>query len=287
MSIPCVVCGKSEGTVVKEYNTPDVYEQKVGISSEGYWRNWICCSHCGMFRSEFSRDPEILHTIYEKDYRSSGTEWRKNTVEELFEKIITIPAAESETHFRVNWLFDSLKILSKAQLCQDPSNGRLLDVGGASGVFAYVMKEKGLREVDVIDPSIDGAFIKKYGIGYQAGYFGKTPITKTYNMISFLYVLEHLADPNIILEHCKTSLGRGGILFLELPDASAFRISPSDHDAFNACHLWLFGSAQISELLRQKGFSVLSLQRYITVRGYPSMMVVAGHTEDVEGVVTD
>ena len=34
MSIPCVVCGHVEGTVVLEYTTPDVYEQKVGITSE-------------------------------------------------------------------------------------------------------------------------------------------------------------------------------------------------------------------------------------------------------------
>ena len=115
---------------------------------------------------------------------------------------------------------------------------------------------------------------------------GTVPLAKKkYNLISFLYVLEHLADPSDILSTCKRSLQKGGILFLELPDASAFRISPSDHDAFNSCHLWLFGSAQISELLRRKGFSVLSLQRYITARGYPSMMVVAGHTEDVDGSV--
>ena len=88
MSIPCVVCNEEEGTVVLEYTEPDIYEKKVGITSEGYWRNWICCSQCGMYRSEFSRDPEILHTIYEKEYRATGAEWRKNTVEELFLRII-------------------------------------------------------------------------------------------------------------------------------------------------------------------------------------------------------
>ena len=104
-----------------------------------------------------------------------------------------------------------------------------------------------------------------------------------YNVISFLYVLEHLADPSEILSTCKSALDKGGVLFLELPDASAFRISSSDHDAFNACHLWLFGAAQITDLLRREGFSVLSLQRYLTVRGYPSMMLIAGHTEDIDG----
>ena len=283
MSIPCVVCGHVEGHVVLEYTTPDVYERKVGITSENYWRNWICCSNCGMYRSEFSRDPEILHTIYEKDYRASGTEWRKNSVEELFLRIIKIPKEESETHFRVDWLFDALTILSKAQLCDLQEKPTLLDVGGASGVFAYAMKERDF-DVDVIDPSLDGDFVKKYGIGYQQGYFGTVAMPKEkYNVISFLYVLEHLADPSDILSTCKSALERGGVLFLELPDASAFRISPSDHDAFNACHLWLFGAAQITELLRRKGVSVLSLQRYVTVRGYPSMMLIAGHTEDVDG----
>ena len=287
MKISCVVCGALEATVVKQYDQPDIYEQKVGITAEDYFRYWVKCQSCGMFRSEFSRDEEILHTIYEKQYREMGTQWRKNSVEELFLRIIAIDPAQSETHFRVQWLFDSLEMLKKAQLARLGQPATLLDVGGASGVFAYAMKEKGF-ETHVIDPSHDGGFVEKYGIGYTQGYFGQHahfPIEEVqeYDIIAFLYVLEHLANPAKILADCKAQLNKGGVLFLELPDATAFHICDAEHDAFNACHLWLFGSSQITQLLHQEGFSVLALQRYITVRGYPSMMVIAGHTDEIDG----
>lgn len=282
MKIPCVVCGSFDAEIIKRYTEPDVYEAKVGILPDGYYRCWVRCNSCSMFRSEFSRDPEILHTIYEKQYRETGTQWRQNGVEELFLRIIAIDPAQSETHFRVNWLFNSLEMLRTASLYQFATSATLLDVGGASGVFAYAMKEKGFQ-AHVIDPSQDGAFMEKYGIGYTQGYFGKRDLDQQYDVISFLYVLEHLANPAEILADCKPRLKKGGVLFFELPDATAFHLCATDHDAFNACHLWLFGSRQITQLLHQQGFSLLAMQRYVTVRGYPSMMLIAGHTEEIDG----
>ena len=277
--IRCVNCGKLEATERKTYSTPDPYEQTVGISADGYWRSWVSCMHCGLFRSEYSRDSEIIHTIYESDYRASNTTWRKQSVEDLFLKIINIPKEESETAFRLDWLRSSLKILEQSGLCKLSENPSMIDIGGASGVFAYAMKEQGF-EASVVDPSSDGSFIEKYGISYQKGYFGQDDTQ--YNLLSFLYVLEHVNDPSELLELSKSRLKPNGILFFELPDASAFHIVEEDHDAFNACHLWLFGASHITSLLQKHGFSVLALQRYRTVRGYPSLMVIAGHTAEID-----
>ena len=103
--------------------------------------------------------------------------------------------------------------------------------------------------------------------------------TKRADLISFLYVLEHVDHPGEFLDVIKTNLQLDGLVFIEIPDASVVSFASKDHDAYNSCHLWLFGSAQVTELLKNHGFSVLALQRYITVRGYPSMMILAGHSE--------
>lgn len=276
--IPCVVCGNRQGRIIASYEQPDSYEQLVNVSSEGYWRHWVTCSQCSLLRSEFSRDPQILHSIYEEKYRAVNTGLRTNTVEELFLKISAIPKESSETHFRVEWLLNALSILERSKMLDTKATPELLDVGGASGVFAHAMKEKGFT-ADVLDPSVDGRFIEQYGVGYQQGYFGQVELQKQYDLISFLYVLEHLDDPGDILDSAKQILSPTGLLFFELPDASVVQFGDPDHDAYNSCHLWLFGSAQITSLLHKHGFSVLALQRYITVRGYPSMMVLAGHVE--------
>ena len=276
--ISCVVCGSTRGDIVSSYDHPDAYEQLVNVSSEGYWRHWVSCERCGLLRAEFSRDPKILHTIYEEQYRSVDSGLRSSTVEALFLKISAIPPEKSETHFRVDWLLNSLDVLQRSNMITLSSSPKLLDVGGASGVFAHAMKEKGFKTA-VLDPSVDGKFIEQYGVEYQQGYFGQTPLTQEYDVLSFLYVLEHLDDPGEILDVAKACLSPQGLLFFELPDASVVNFGDSDHDAYNSCHLWLFGSYQITSLLQKHGFSVLGLQRYISVRGYPSMMVLAGHIE--------
>ena len=276
--ISCVNCGETAGLILQSYTEPDIYERSVGIDSNGYWRHWVKCESCSLLRSEFSRDSKILHTIYEQQYRSVESGLRQQSVEDLFLKISNIPSDQSETHFRVEWLMNALNILNKSGMSSTESSGMLLDVGGASGVFAHAMKQRGF-ESDIIDPSVDGGFITKYGIGYHQGYFGAETITKQYDLISFLYVLEHLDDPGSILKVVKANLKLDGLLFFEIPDASVVAFCKEDHDAYNSCHLWLFGSAQVTALLQRQGFSVLALQRYITVRGYPSMMVLAGHAD--------
>ena len=277
-TIPCSVCMKTNGRIICSFDNPDPFEKLVGVTADNYWRHWLACEGCSLLRSEFSRDSEVLHTIYEEKYRSVGSGLRQHTVEELFLKISNIPKQESETHFRVDWLLNSLEILKKSRLISDKLSSRLLDVGGASGVFAHAMMNHGF-EADVLDPSQDGDFIRKYGVGYYQGYFGQTPLEKQYDIMSFLYVLEHLAEPGAMLDIAKRNLSPDGLVFFELPDATVVDFGNSEHDAYNACHLWLFGSAQITELLTKHGFSVLALQRYITVRGYPSMMVLAGHSD--------
>ena len=276
--IPCVTCGETKGTIISSYEQPDAYEQLVEVSAEGYWRHWVSCAACGLLRSEFSRDPEILHSIYEEKYRSVNSGLRSNTVEELFLRISAIPPEQSETHFRVDWLLNALNVLQRSKMIALSSNPRLLDVGGASGVFAHALKEKGFQAT-VLDPSVDGRFIEKYGVKYQQGYFGQASLGQEYDVLSFLYVLEHLDDPGTILDVAKRCLSPQGLLFFELPDASVVSFGEPDHDAYNSCHLWLFGSYQMTSLLQKHGFSVVALQRYITVRGYPSMMVLAGHAE--------
>ena len=277
-NIPCVVCGEIKGSIVSSYDHPDAYEQLVEVSADGYWRHWISCKRCGLLRSEFSRDSQILHSIYEEKYRSVNSGLRSSTVEELFLRISAIPPEESETHFRVDWLLNALNVLQRSNMITLSSTPTLLDVGGASGVFAHAMKEKGFQTA-VLDPSVDGQFIEKYGVQYQQGYFGQTSLTQEYDVLSFLYVLEHLDDPGEILDVAKACLSQQGLLFFELPDASVVNFGERDHDAYNSCHLWLFGAYQITNLLQKHGFSVVALQRYITVRGYPSMMVLAGHIE--------
>ena len=75
----------------------------------------------------------------------------------------------------------------------------MLDVGGASGVIAYLFKDTAWRSC-VIDPSEDGTFIRKYGVGYVQEFYKAGLFEKKFNLISLVFVLEHLLDPLAIIK---------------------------------------------------------------------------------------
>ena len=97
-----------------------------------------------------------------------------------------------------------------------------------------------------------------------------------YDLISLVYTLEHLADPFEALRSAAEGLRPGGLLFVEVPDALAFRLKPGDDDIFNACHLWMFDPVSLAQLLARYGFELFALERTHTVRGHYGLMALAG-----------
>ena len=271
----CILCGSTEHRALFTYEQPDRYELAIGVSSEGYSRQWVKCLKCGLHRSEYSRDPALMDKIYESKYRDTDSSWRKQSADELFQKIIQLPSETSETHFRANWIDNSIRQLQQAKIIDIPENRSLLDIGGASGVFAYEMHCRGWQ-AEIIDPSFAGAFVEKYGVSYRQGFYGPDSIATKFNMVSMVFVLEHLQDPKTLLQQVKANVDTNGLLYIEVPDDSAFRSCNKDHDTFNSCHLWLFGARQMHEILSVAGFEIHALQRYVTFRGYPAIMLLAG-----------
>jgi len=64
------------------------------------------------------------------------------------------------------------------------------------------------------------------------------------------HLLEHLADPVAAIEHWKTRLRAGGVLFLYLPHPEMTYWRPQNCRK----HLHIFHPADIAEMLRDLGF---------------------------------
>ena len=105
----------------------------------------------------------------------------------------------------------------------------------------------------------------------QAGCF-----KREFDLISLIYVLEHLREPASFLQQVQIDMNRGALLYIEVPDALSFRFKPPDDDIFNSCHLWIFSPETIIRFLRENGFQVFSLQRTKTIRGHYAMMLLGG-----------
>lgn len=272
----CLLCGCADFHLVADYPGPDRYEEAVGIDSDGYHRSWVRCASCGFVYSRYSRDPAALDKLYERVYREVIAEIRSGTTREIFERVIALPADQSETVNRISWIKRELRTLERAGLLpSDRRTRRLLDIGGATGVFAYMFGDDEWQSY-IVDPAESGAFIEiDYGVPYRQQPYEPGAFGFSFDLVSLVFVLEHLRDPLATLAGVATDLAPGGTVYVEVPDAVAFEMKPSDDDIFSSCHLWMFDPLSLARLFDGAGFEMLTLTRTRTLRGHYALTALA------------
>jgi Methyltransferase domain len=278
----CLLCGETAATTLSSYSAPDVYERTIGISNIDYQREWVQCRNCRFIYSRYSRDPEALDRLYEQAYRDSSVPWRTGSTREVFDRVISLPSEESETHARIGWIKQKICELEQAGLITHrPGAKRLLDVGGATGVFAYLFRDADW-DCHVVDPAETGRFLETdFGISYHQASYRPGMAGGTFDLITLIFVLEHLRDPRDLLAVVTADLSETGLLYIEVPDAVAFRLKAPDDDVFNSCHLWMFDPTSMVRLLADGGFQVMTLNRTKTKRGHLALNVLAARTYDI------
>jgi hypothetical protein len=278
----CLLCRLREAEVVFGYDAPDVYERATGVTAEGYARAWVRCRGCGLHYSRYSRDPAILDRIYDSIYRESTRSFRGDDAEATFRRVVALPPDASEARQRAAALHGELVRL-RAQMLLSPWQKpphRMLDVGGASGVFAFVFHEMAKNrneawDVEIVDPSVQGRFVEAHGVTYHARRFDDDLDTGRYHLITMCYLLEHVADPIAALRAARGRLVGSGVLYVEVPDAIAFERCPKDDDIFNACHLWMFDPSTLLRLVESAGLAPLGVTRSRSPRGHFALSVLA------------
>ena len=247
--------------------SPDKYElarKKFNNNDlRNYLREWNFCKDCKIYYSKSNcvLDNDIF---YKKIYRQVNN-FRKNSVEEIFLKIINLKKNQSETHNRIVRI---KKVLNKFKI-KITQNFKVLDVGGASGVFPYLFKnDLKLKTIDILDTSFQGNFIKKYNINYINSDIKNFNSRKKYNFISCNFLLEHLKNPVVILSKLKKLLCSNGVLYIEVPSAIAFNCEKSSHDIFNSTHYYIFTKKYFQNLNANFGFKKLQFNQGKNKRGY-------------------
>ena len=148
------------------------------------------------------------------------------------------------------------------------SNARLLDVGCATGRLLALFKEKGYGNVIGLDPSpvCAQAAQSLYGIRVLTGAvseIGKVIAREPpFDCVILSGVLEHIRDVQQALVHMRRLLAKGGLLFVEVPDATDFARWPdAPFQEFSTEHINFFSTTSLENLLRRYGFvKVLSQQ---------------------------
>jgi hypothetical protein len=251
----CVICGSQNNSKpVVEFFEPDKYELAMGINKSR--RKWVRCGNCGIYRQYRNYRIELLEPIYKDIYRSK--EFRGESIEEAFNRIMALPVNESENEERVRWLKDALPI----------TEGTMLDIGSGIGVFPSAMSDE--WDVTCVEENRHSIlFLNAINLPCV-----EQVTDERFDLVTLVHVLEHIEDLKGFLG--KAIRHSNEFLFVEVPDAEEFEMLGKNNDEFNSCHEWFFTFPTLTRLLEDCGCHILDATRkYYPERGRSRLLVLA------------
>jgi len=269
----CINCDKKDFKLVFNYSKPDKYEKQIGINfyKKNFSRKIFSCKNCDFHFSNYVFYNNPMEKIYKKNYRSN----RLHNPIILLKKIVKLKYKNSETKQRINLIKKYIKNLEDSKIIPIKKKRKLLDVGGASGIFAYEFKDKNWSS-SVLDPSIQGKFIKNFGIRYiEKKINNGLKLDKKYDLVTLNYTLEHILKPLETLKIIKKIINKNGFLYIEVPHSISFEKLNQHNDIFNSCHLWFWNPYNISLMLKKLNYEVFLIKSGKEIRGHYSLKIIS------------
>ncbi|MEY2562635.1 MAG: hypothetical protein QOH88_828 [Verrucomicrobiota bacterium] len=239
-SRPCPVC---EGTTSKL-----LFEQRFGMLSEGSLLagyDVVVCSQCGCAFAD--RIPE--QSVFDEHYASmSKYEYAHRGGEES-----PFDAAR----------FDVIANYLSAQIGDRET--RVLDVGCATGGLLDRLRRLGYANLTGLDPSPGCARLAKqvYDLPVQVGTAFENDLPKrSYDLVIVVGVLEHIRDVAAAVAKLDELVSPRGMIFAEVPDATAFSEWPdAPYQEFSIEHVNFFGPRSLENLMKKAGYELIKMDR--------------------------
>ena len=154
------------------------------------------------------------------------------------------------------------------QLCSNRT-GTLLDIGCADGVFTNVIynamsaKSK-ITGIDIYKPSITFAHKKYPYIRFMVAAGEKIPFPKaSFNYITCLEMLEHVASPSLLLNEMRRILKKNGTIIIMVPHETWlfkfiwFIWTKSKGKVWDHAHLQHFDRSSMTTLFTKNNFKII------------------------------
>jgi SAM-dependent methyltransferase len=264
----CLVCESGVKRTLAQQTFKDDYLELIEPRYQLAERRLVACEQCGLVFHDPQLDDRDIVKLYE---RFRDLSFRGEAPDAYFDRITSLPDAQSENFAKVSWMRDRLSDrLSRV--------GSLLDVGCGGGVFIHTFLKRvtGWTAAGV-EPT--PAFAELAGrrlrlpviaAGYRSGLFAP----RRFDLITVNHVLEHVVDPIGFLADLRNDLAESGLVYLEVPDVEDFGHLDPAHDRFQMQHLWIFSEPSLSNVCERAGFAVSTLEHQLTVRDKRNIVVV-------------
>lgn len=278
-TVSCYVCGSDRSTVIDTQTFQDPYLDLVDPAYNKTERHLVACDQCGFVFQNPQLDDADLDRLYRDGYRSKML--KSQSPDEFFDRVMNIPADESENQAKIRWLAPRLAKLF-------PAGGRLLDVGCGGGMFmkAFVDSLPGWTAAG-IEPGTVFAELAARRTGltvlpelYSPGRFGHP-----FQLVSLVQVLEHLPDPVRHLSEVRADLAEDGLLFVDVPCTADFGQVAADADRFMAPHLYFFSPNSIANMCAKAGLEVVEHDVVLETRGFYNLRVLCRRATGAPGAL--
>lgn len=236
----------------------------------------IRCRQCSLISTNLALKKPDLESMYASPYYQQRRDY-------YFQNCVTNRAVTTE-NTNIRDFREGLSLIERYK-----SEGKLLDVGCAIGVFLCLARERGweVRGVDV--SRYAAAYAREvFGLDVFAGELQEAPFPNGYfDVITLWDVLEHFPDPSRQLQETHRVLKDDGIVLMNTPNEegllrllagiifrlSGGKISYPVQKLYHSFHLHYFTQRTLQALLAKNGFALLQLQKrhipIIKARGRP------------------
>lgn len=143
------------------------------------------------------------------------------------------------------------------------SEGRLLDIGAASGILLEEAQKKGF-ESEGIEPSVYFQSVaQERGLNVYQGLFPHKETKGPYDVITLVDVIEHVSDPVGLLSDISDSLDDNGIGVVVTPDVGSLfaKILGKRWWHYRIAHIGYFNKRTLKIALKKAGLEVVDISR--------------------------
>jgi hypothetical protein len=149
------------------------------------------------------------------------------------------------------------KILNTTRKYQP--NGRLLDIGAASGILVEQAIEMGYN-AEGIEPSkwLHNLALER-NLPVHLGTFPHTKLTGPYDIVTIIDIIEHVSNPIELLNATRGVLSENGIVVVVTPNVKSLiaRLLGNKWWHFRVAHIGYFSKQNLNMLMTRAGFRLI------------------------------
>lgn len=135
----------------------------------------------------------------------------------------------------------------------------ILDIGCGYGLWLNFCKNK-FKDIYGIDLNQDAVSyaVKNYHLNVERLTLEQLDCAqKKFDVVTMCDVLEHIEDPDLVLQNIHNLMHKKSVLYIQVPDVVGLKI-PYGYNWLLPHHLWQFNATTMIELLKKNNFQYLN-----------------------------